>query len=169
MSDWEELIDSTPKKGKKRKRGTTETNDDLFGLQYLVKSQVPKTPKRNYKQEEKEKVETPVLDYLNSLPNCKAWKMNAGKVKTAWGSWFTGVPEGFSDILVCLNGRFGVIECKAPGKRPKRYPTGKGKKASRIRAQWDFIEEVKALGGFGFFCDDPQQAVEWYEANKQIQ
>lgn len=49
--------------------------------------------------------------------NYIAFRCNVGKVQCMDGSWFdTGLPNGFSDLLVLGNhGDIYFIECKAPG------------------------------------------------------
>jgi len=45
-----------------------------------------------------------ILKYLNSLPNCFAWKEHGGMYGTA------GIP----DIICCYQGRFYAFEVKGP-------------------------------------------------------
>lgn len=44
----------------------------------------------------------PILDYLNSLPNCKAINIH--------GSVYS--ERGTPDVIGCINGRFIAFECK---------------------------------------------------------
>ena len=41
------------------------------------------------------------------------FRCNVGKVKTIYGTWFdTGLPEGFSDLIILYNATIYFCECK---------------------------------------------------------
>ena len=45
--------------------------------------------------------------------NILCFRCNVGKVKTADGKWFdTGLPEGFSDLIILANDTIYFCECK---------------------------------------------------------
>jgi len=74
-----------------------------------------------------------VLDYLKSLPFCKA-------IKT-----ITNNQKGVSDILCCLQGTFIAIEVKAPNKPTWKHTT---------KLQKKYLREVNDALGFGFSTND---------------
>lgn len=48
--------------------------------------------------------------------NILCFRCNVGRVRTADGGWFdTGLPEGFSDLLILHEGKCIFCEVKAPG------------------------------------------------------
>jgi len=51
--------------------------------------------------------------------NIPCFRCNVGKVKTITGRWFdTGLPEGFSDLIILANNTIYFCECKtATGKQ----------------------------------------------------
>ena len=51
-------------------------------------------------------IQRQILKYLNSLPNCVAWKIQSGNER--------GIP----DVLACYRGCFVGIEVKCPGLNP---------------------------------------------------
>lgn len=45
--------------------------------------------------------------------NLLCFRCNVGRVKTIDGKWFdTGLPEGFSDLIILANGTIYFCECK---------------------------------------------------------
>lgn len=65
-----------------------------------------------------------ILKYLNSLPNCFAWKEHGGMYSTA------GIP----DIICCYNGRFIAFEVKGP-------------RGKTTKLQEKTIRDIQAAGG----------------------
>ena len=65
--------------------------------------------------------------------------------------------RGCSDILVCYKGRFVAIEVKHPRWSP---PGRQAKSYAHYKRQKDFIEEVIAAGGIGFFATDVETVIE---------
>jgi hypothetical protein len=49
------------------------------------------------------------------------------------------------DVLICINGKFGAIECKRPGEKP-------------TARQKFTIEEIKKAGGTVFIIDNKEDA-----------
>ena len=78
-----------------------------------------------------------VLEYLNSLPGCKAIKIHGNAYTEA----------GTPDIAGCINGRAFWIELKEPGKTPtliQRKRISEWLAAGAISG-WQPLEEVKEL------------------------
>jgi len=82
-------------------------------------------------------IQTAILKYLNSLPNCMAFKVSGGLYQ---------VP-GISDIIGTRSGKFFAIEVK---------DTGKIKNETEL--QKAFGAKVKKAGGF-YICTDSLETV----------
>jgi len=65
--------------------------------------------------------------------------------------------KGTSDILVCYQGKFVAIEVKRPGWKP---PGRNAKSYKHYYQQKEFIDEVQAAGGIGFFTTSVEEVVE---------
>lgn len=77
-----------------------------------------------------------IIKYLNSLPECWAFKVHGSEMQTA------GVP----DILACYRGRFIGIETKMPGKKPsamQEYIIGLIREADGMVLVAHSLDEVK--------------------------
>ena len=72
-----------------------------------------------------------ILEYLNALPNCVAWRNNTG----SRGGVRYGLCKGSSDIIGCYQGTFLAVEVKDKGK-----PT---------EDQLEFLTKVIRNGGIG--------------------
>lgn len=83
---------------------------------------------------------------LRSLPNCKV-------IKTVGGPY---QERGVSDLLLCWHGRYVAIELKEPGRFEDGYCLAEHFKptSSTETAQQQFLLQVLAAGGEGFFCSD---------------
>lgn len=83
-------------------------------------------------------------------------RTNAGRIPYTDGRGrsyaINGAGKGWSDLTGCLpDGRFLAIEVKLPGKFPSD-------------AQWDFLQQVNARGGVGFWADDLVAALDAIDA-----
>ena len=65
--------------------------------------------------------------------------------------------KGCSDILVCYEGKFVAIEVKRPGWKP---PGRQAKSYKHYYQQKQFMDDVKAAGGIGFFASSLEEVVE---------
>ena len=96
------------------------------------------------KPTEKE-IEKSILQYLEFLPNCYAWKNNSVGVfdptkKVFRKSKNKFAINGVSDILGVYKGRFLAIEVKTPQNK------------KRTQEQNDFIEQIKKNDGIAFYA-----------------
>ena len=66
--------------------------------------------------------------------------------------------QGLSDFIICDRGQFGLVECKAPGKRDKS-PTSGGPTHNQLAR----IKEVRYVGGRTLVVDDVSQLQEWLD------
>jgi len=64
--------------------------------------------------------------------------------------------KGVSDILVCYQGKFVAIEVKKPG---WKLPGRQAKSYQHYYRQKEFIDQVKAAGGIGFFANCVEDVV----------
>jgi len=81
---------------------------------------------------------TKVLEYLNSLPGCKAIKIH--------GSAY--IEAGTPDVMGCIKGRAFFLELKVPGKKPTAIQERRLKEweaAGAITGVVTSIEEVRAI------------------------
>ena len=97
-------------------------------------------PRKN-KQPER-LIETAILDYLNGIPDCYAWKnTSVGAYNKAAGRYLKPRGKyritGISDILGVFRGAFLAVEVKSLTGRPTKN-------------QLDFIEDVRSCGGIAF-------------------
>lgn len=79
-----------------------------------------------------------VLNYLNSLPQCKAIKIHGNAYTEA----------GTPDIMGCIEGRAFFLELKVPGKKPTAIQERRlreWKEAGAITGVVTSIEEVRAI------------------------
>lgn len=102
-------------------------------------------------------IELSILDYLATIPNCKAWKnqttgifdVTTKRFRTLSGK-YSG--KGSADILACLNGHFVAIEVKKPV-------------GSQIRPdQLKFLDDIVRSGGVGFIATSIADAEEGLRA-----
>lgn len=88
-------------------------------------------------------IENSILDYLQIVPKCKAWKNQTTGVFDPKLGFFRVMNnkhngKGSSDILACINGYFVAIEVKRTHK-------------SKVSAgQTDFINKIIKAGGVAF-------------------
>lgn len=89
-------------------------------------------------------IENSILDYLCTIPGCRAWKNQTTGIYDPGLQRFRPLHgkhsgKGSSDILACIGGRFVAIEVKRPI-------------GSTIRAeQVEFIKDIIRCGGVAFF------------------
>lgn len=79
-----------------------------------------------------------VLEYLNSVPGCKAIKIHGNAY----------VETGTPDIAGCIRGRAFFLELKVPGKKPTAIQERRlreWKEAGAITGVVTSIEEVRAI------------------------
>jgi len=84
-------------------------------------------------------IEHEILNYLNRLPGCFAWKVNSGGVFDGHTYRKANSPfifKGVSDILGVFNGRFIAFEVKTDVGRP-------------TKEQLAFIAKIQRCGGLG--------------------
>jgi hypothetical protein len=90
-------------------------------------------------------IENSILDYLATIPGCRAWKNQTTGIYDPNLKMFRPLHgkysgKGSSDILACINGRFVAIEVKRPV-------------GSTIRAeQVEFVRDIIRCGGVAFFA-----------------
>jgi penicillin-binding protein-related factor A (putative recombinase) len=103
-------------------------------------------------QTEKE-IETSILQYLEHLPGCFAWKSNtvgvfdpAKRVYRKSKNKFA--INGVSDILGIYHGRFLAIEVKRPSNK------------ERPEHQVQFIQNILKQGGIAFFATSVEEVKE---------
>ena len=76
------------------------------------------------------------------------FRANVGSVKTERGTWFsTGLPKGFSDLLVIKDGRAYFIEVKTKPNTPSPE-------------QEQFIEDMRAMGCSAGIAYSLEEAIE---------
>lgn len=94
-------------------------------------------------------VQRAIINYLQMCPAvAKAWRNNAGKIKTADDRLVQLAPAGTSDIIGFLkDGRFLAVEVKAG----KNTPT---------QLQQEFIDSVNEAGGLGFVAWSVDDCIE---------
>jgi len=94
-------------------------------------------------------IERDIVDYLELLPECFAWKNHTIGVYDVKKKAFRRPPKhtlrGVSDILGIYKGKFLAIEVKRP--------TNKVRPAHQI----EFIESVKIRGGVAFFASSVEE------------
>lgn len=85
-----------------------------------------------------------ILDYLNCLPGCFAWRNNNtglwDPVKKIYRPLRGHSHKGVSDILGCINGRSLCVEVKSKCKRP-------------TPEQDAFLDIIERIGGIALWCD----------------
>jgi hypothetical protein len=86
------------------------------------------------------------LKALRLTDNCKV-------IKTVGGPY---QERGVSDLLLCWHGRYVAIELKEPGRFEDGYCLAERFKPTSPTetAQQQFLLQVLAAGGHGFFCSD---------------
>jgi penicillin-binding protein-related factor A (putative recombinase) len=120
-------------------------------------------------------IENSILNYLEFLPECFTWKnQSAGTFDPKKGVFRLSKNKhhinGVSDILGIVRGRFLAIEVKDEKEykyvikhydeiKSGRYTTNV-KKKDHLKNQIDFIENIKAQGGIGFFASSIKQVQE---------
>lgn len=66
-------------------------------------------------------IQNDILEYLNSLPHCKAWQTQSGAIYDPTRKAFRKPPKwapvGVADIIGIWHGHFLAIEVKRPGGR----------------------------------------------------
>lgn len=85
-------------------------------------------------------IQKSILDYLNSLPRCRA--------RNNHGSAFSGAGE--PDITACYYGRHIEIEVKLPGERPTKlqeHTLAKWAEAGAVTLVAISVDDVKELIG----------------------
>lgn len=90
-------------------------------------------------------IERSILQYLEHLPGCFAWKCNTvgyfdTKTKTFKKQRNKYAINGVSDILGVYNGRFIAIEVKTPQNKV------------RTEEQVSFVDHINKNGGIAFFA-----------------
>jgi hypothetical protein len=93
-------------------------------------------------------LETRILDWLNSIEDCFAFKINSmgvydAKRKTWRKNNNPHIHNGISDILFCCSGRFGAIEVKIGSNKPSPN-------------QKKYIARVLDSGGVAWWTKDYQ-------------
>jgi len=91
-------------------------------------------------------LETRILDWLNSIEDCFAFKVNNTgifdtKKKVFRKNKNPHIHNGISDILINYQGRFGAIEVKAGYNKPSINQT-------------KFMSRIIDNGGFSFWTND---------------
>jgi penicillin-binding protein-related factor A (putative recombinase) len=100
-------------------------------------------------------IEKSILEYLEHLPECYAWKNVTGgffntKTKTFRKQTNKFAINGTSDILGIYKGKFLAIEVKRPSNKV------------RPQEQLNFINQINIMGGKAFFAtsiDDVREAL----------
>lgn len=94
-------------------------------------------------------IQRAILNYLQMCPAvAKAWRNNAGKIKTADDRLVSLSPAGTSDIIGFLNdGRFLAVEVKAGTN-------------TATTLQKEFIDAVNDAGGLGFVAWSVDDCIE---------
>jgi penicillin-binding protein-related factor A (putative recombinase) len=104
-----------------------------------------KRPKKVTKKRNETAIEQSILQFLECLPGCYAWKNPTSgyfdvKRKTFRKQTSKYAINGVSDILGVYQGRFLAIEVKDPQNK------------ERPELQKNFINQVNSFGGIGFFA-----------------
>lgn len=94
-------------------------------------------------------VQRAILHYLQMCPAvARAWRNNAGKIKTNDDRLVSLSPAGTSDIIGFLtDGRFLAVEVKAGSNTPTAL-------------QQEFIDSVNEAGGLGFVAWSVDDCIE---------
>lgn len=98
-------------------------------------------------------IETQILQYLECVANCYAWKnQSVGIYDPSKKTFRKPVSKysinGVSDILGIYNGRMLAIEVKTP------------KNTKRTESQNKFIEQITRLGGIAFYATSVNEVKE---------
>ncbi len=110
---------------------TSELNKALYG-------------KKRNKSVEKD-VQSTVIQWLNTLPGCRAWRQNSGSMvieatETSKRRMIRVGERGLPDVTGIAHGWRFDIEIKKPGKTP-----------SDEQIAWIFM--IRNLGGIAFWCN----------------
>lgn len=111
-------------------------------------------------------IQDEIRRYLRSL-GAKVVRVNSGGLRVADRYVRFNSEDGCSDLVVCLRGRFVAVETKTPKTMPKarsRTPLSHAtiKRIIRETQQRQFLDDVIAAGGLGFFAasvEDVQEAL----------
>lgn len=102
------------------------------------------------------------MNALNFIPRQKTTKLKESDIQKSILTWLRSQKDlvcwkasdmytrGVSDIVICFNGLFVVIEVKKPGEIPTAL-------------QHDFIQRINAVHGIGFYCDSLEKVKESIE------
>lgn len=106
-------------------------------------------------------IETSILEFLNYIQGCKAWKNETVGIYDPTGKFFRKLSgrfsgKGSSDILACVKGRFVAIEVKRNSKAP------------RSPEQIAFIDDILRVGGVAFFASSIDEVSEKFKEHGLI-
>lgn len=82
------------------------------------------------------KIQSDILAYLRTLPNCKPIKIIAANER--------GIP----DILCCYKGRFVAFEVKQPGKQLEPIQLAQAAEIIKAGGECFLVRSVKEVQGF---------------------
>jgi penicillin-binding protein-related factor A (putative recombinase) len=106
--------------------------------------------KKIFKPTEKE-TQKAILEFLKTIGALPIKIYNGGIYDPKYQKYFFPyqTQKGVSDIIVCYKGRFVAIEVKSPSRKP-------------TPDQIQFLKEVEKAGGLGFWTDDIDDVINFF-------